>query len=120
MIVIDDSARLDFAGAETFDCRLVLAAEQCNPLRLDEVDERLAREGFEYDPANPDLYRSTFVVPSLRVRALKLEAPTQIAHPSGRTQRVAAGWIAQRIADPSDVFLVPEQEFASHYTRRDP
>jgi len=115
--VVHDPRQLDFDAAELFDCRLVLAAVQCNPLRLEEIDDKLAQMGIEYDPADPVLYRSTYVVPSQRVRGRPLAGPTQIMHPSGRPQRVEAGWIVQRVSDPTDIFLVPQHEFISHYVR---
>ncbi len=120
LTVIDDPIHVDFTAAELFNCRLVLAADQCNPLRLDEIDDDLAWSGYEPDPEDAGLYRSTFTVPSLRARAAPLNGPTEILHASGRVQRVEAGWIVQRIADPTEIFLVPQHEFVSHYARHRP
>ena len=116
--VVSDPGQFPFAAAPIYDGRVVLAMEQCNPLRDPQTEHMLAAAGYEPDPCDPSLYRSLDYAPSKAVRAIPLQAPTEIMHPSGRPQRVRDGWIVQRLDDPDHIFLVPSHEFASHYIAR--
>ena len=66
---------------------------------------------YERDPNNSSCFISTNVI-----RAMQLVENTELTAPWGEKQRAAkGGFVAQRVDDPSDIYLIEEGAFKATY-----